>query len=217
MSISRDELNKIYNQHGFEILSDDAVIQEGDYFQAISNGLTRFHEGKKIFSGMLKCRNYQIGKTPQQYQGHMILPLLYFIRPLSVKPKKTRKEPKVYYKVVKSYDLSSARTSSSPVWYKLKEWIEAPKGTRLFLFDSLEAAKNFADMDEEIYTCQAQYTAVGYGANYGYDKSSFWDFVAKNSKGRHITKAIAKANQVFKPTMYKAVLARRVKLLEKVG
>jgi hypothetical protein len=211
MFISRDELNKIYNQHGFEILPDDAILQKGDYYNAVCNGLTPFCEDSNIFCGMMELTDNFGEPIKQCYRG-----TLYFIRPLPVKPKKTRKEPKVYYKVVKSDDLSSAR-AFSPVWYKLKKWIEAPKGTRLFLFDSLEAARNFANIGESIYTCQALYVAIGYGASNSYDKRSFWNFVAENSKGRHVTKAIAKANKLFEPTKYKAVLARRVKLLEKVG
>lgn len=210
--ISREELNKIYNQHGFEILPDDVVIKEGDYYQSIGNGLTDFLGNR--FAGMLVTDPYHHGKTSEEYQKHSNPKRLYFIRPL---PKKQPKQPKIYYKVVRGVSqLFSARSEYS-VEYKVNEWTEAPGNTRLFLFDSLEAAKDFKWDNESVYTCYAQHIAIGYGAFSTGTINVFWNFVAEHSKGRHVTKAIAKANKEFRSSVHKAVLARRVKLLEKVG
>jgi hypothetical protein len=216
MSIAREELNKIYNQRGFEILPDWAVVQEGDWINAISNGLTAWIPKENRFSGMVECHNHHIGEIVNPYESYGRS--IYFIRPLPVKPKKERKPPKVYYKVVdrSDYGLYSARSEFNKVEYKVNEWVQAPGNTRLFVFDSLYQAEQFQFRDEEIYTCQAQHVSTGYGIESSCRQQEFWNFIEKHSKGRHITKAIDKANKTFHPTMYKAVLARRVKLLEKV-
>lgn len=68
---------------------------------------------------------------------------------------------KTYYKVLQK-DMTSACLWSSiskfRVEYKINQWVE-PKveGTKLFIFESLESAKNLAKgLSEDIYECIAE-------------------------------------------------------------
>lgn len=81
---------------------------------------------------------------------------------------------KTYYKVVKD-DLTSADVLDSEsyrtlVQYKVNEWVEAPEGTRLFVFDNLCDAKGFVGSiaNKKIFECKVMgvckgtYTGVEY-------------------------------------------------------
>jgi hypothetical protein len=134
------------------------------------------------------------------------------------------------YKVVKEnhYGLHSARCGD--VDYKVGEWISAPDGTRLFLFEQLKQAERFCNgagsynyfaESEYIYECEYEDAVAANGCESPLDLAIFWQlFKEAEAKGDVLTN--------FDPSNYGrpnielcrypgVLLAKKVKLLKKVG
>ena len=98
---------------------------------------------------------------------------------------------KKHYKVV-SKSLWSARSiGRSAVGYKIGEWVNAPKNTRLFVFDSLEEARKFHEPQfEDIYECEVKGGIKLPGCLWACSESKFWEtFNAKIKNKEKITMA----------------------------
>lgn len=126
---------------------------------------------------------------------------------------------KKYYKVVRNdwvnRGLISARSGN--VQYKVGEWVNAPENTRLFVFDSLQKAKEFCrDQPDEIYECQIKGGVKGFGAYRSSDNETFWKmFNAIISKKKKFSMEEIEKHIILSFTP--AILAKSVKLTKKVG
>lgn len=101
---------------------------------------------------------------------------------------------KTYYKVMRP-NLTSVNGLSSVQYYK-GEWVTAPGKSRLFLFDSLKAAKRFASIQTDrfnqqrelvIHECAAETVApLQFRARVGFDSFDFeyfwWKMESTNLK-----------------------------------
>lgn len=141
-----------------------------------------------------------------------IHPICYF----DMTDKELKFMNKKYYKVVrcnKDGTYSSARQHSLlRVKYKLGEWTEAKKNTRLFVFDSLAKAKHFClSGDEAIFECEISDGIKGRGCNWGSDKYNFWQLfnIMLEEQKKVNFKKIQDSIELNK---VQAVLAKKVKL-----
>lgn len=148
----------------------------------------------------------------------------------SKKPTKSRKkavaDKKVFYKVVQVY---SGTLYSGGVWnnrinYRLEEWIHAPQGTRLFVFEDLQKARDFASKDSyrKVYECEIKGSVILYPSTYHRHIDNYWKIVGKKIKNRHSNwKNIDEFSAIFKGTEIeimdlKSVGAKSVKLIKQV-
>lgn len=117
---------------------------------------------------------------------------------------------KKYYKVVDKDDLTSARAWSK-VKYKINEWTNAPRNTRLFVFDSLSEANNFCGFEEVIFECEVKGGVKLPGAEWDSDIYDFWKlFNAKIKNKEKITREYM--SKKIKLSRTPAVLVKSVKL-----
>ena len=117
---------------------------------------------------------------------------------------------KKYYKVVDKDDLTSARALRK-VQYKINEWTNAPRNTRLFVFDSLSEANNFCGFEEVIFECEVKGGVKLPGAEWDFDTDYFWKlFNAKIKKKEKITREYMSKKINLSQTP--AVLVKSVKL-----
>ena len=135
-----------------------------------------------------------------------------------------RKLPKqnFFYKVV-TLTLESTSIINS-IQYKLNEWVNAPEGTRLFVFNTLEKAQTFLKiyrpLSRKIYKCQIRGNIAIYPAACCCDVKEYWDKLIPKIKNRHANwKSKEEFDKVVQvPTLggYKSIGATSVKLLEEV-
>lgn len=126
---------------------------------------------------------------------------------------------KKYYKVVRQdHQGELISTGVSSIEYKQNEWTIAPDGTRLFVFDSLQNAKDFLDdyIGGVIYECEVEGGIKGFGAFYVRDQRIFWTkfnhFLGKKKKME-----ISETKFGIPLTDISAVLCKKVKLTKKVA
>lgn len=205
MSFISNELRNYYKSLGFRVLRPGENAKDGD---------------KLVYKG-LGIPNYGIISIGHAdcYQPVEPIHKCYVLRAVKpVKPAKSRK--RLAYKVVKRGTLESARAfgdyGMTVVTYKVNEVTHAPKGTRIFTFEDLSAAKDFARIGEEIYECEVTDGIVGYGSYAASKQMDFWEKFNKFNKSRHPKTAIQKVNQIISKTQYRALLVTKVKLLRKV-
>lgn len=129
---------------------------------------------------------------------------------------------KKYYKIVrldeeeKGFSYNSWGNQIETVEYKLNEWVEAPKGTRLFVFDSLEEAlANKFRQNDVIFECEIVGGIKGRGAFLVGFQREFWkifnSFVKRKKKVDYNL-----LGKKFCLTIMSAVLAKKVKLVKEI-
>ena len=119
---------------------------------------------------------------------------------------------KSYYKVVKERSdvLTSCRYGT--LQYKIGEWTKAPEGTKLFVFDSFDAANSFAQSNDTIYSCDVRGVEDGLACLYEDYIETFWKAV--NEQDYKMLSYLAKTNEIF--SMEHAKWTSEVQLLSKV-
>jgi hypothetical protein len=136
---------------------------------------------------------------------------------------------KKYYKVVIHHnDRNPVSSAASKGWereYKLNEWTTGSKDTRLFVFDSLENAENYAPSHiststlHEIYECECigvikdvygEYSSIFY--------IKFWHYVNKNLKNKKKWNFNLHKNKglMFSQPLEGACFAKSVKLIKRI-
>jgi hypothetical protein len=123
---------------------------------------------------------------------------------------------KKYYKVLTNYYgmLQSARRGN--VFYSFGTWTNAPKNTRLFVFDNLIAASNFVLGErDKVFECEIVGGIEGKGAWDISDTNDFWklfnSFVKKKKKVD-----FKKIGEKFDLTLTPAILVKKVKLVREI-
>ena len=124
----------------------------------------------------------------------------------------------IYYKVVRA-NLFSARTDSYEisrrmVKYKIGKWISAPNNTRLFLFENLEDAQNFANQGERIFECKAIGVIRGFPAHFSF--SYYWNLIESLLKKKKKVNFDSKEFRGYTITNRPSILAKKVKLVKEV-
>lgn len=131
--------------------------------------------------------------------------------------KKSRK--RIVYKVCKKVDnqLISARYGGTIVYNPIGKWTHAPKGTRIFTFETLEAAKTFylSEDNEVIFEAEVVDGFLGYG-KIDCNTEKFWNKFNQYNKSHHPEKAMDKLIKEFSIAQYKSFLVTKVKLLREV-
>lgn len=128
--------------------------------------------------------------------------------------KKSRK--RIVYKVCKQIDgkLISARFGNELTYNPIGQWTHAPKGTRIFTFETLKEAKAFYKPSTEVILKAEVVDGIkGYGAYSTYSVDRFWELFNKFNKSKHPNKAIKKVNKLISVTQYEALLVSKIKLL----
>lgn len=121
----------------------------------------------------------------------------------------------MYYKVTNE-NMESARAEHRSVTYLLNEWVYAPKTkdnkpTRLFVFENLEDAQDFASCTERIFECEVKQSIKGRGAYAVYDMDKLWAYIDDLRKeGKKLN--FDKIEDIITLTYIEAILARAVKL-----
>jgi len=128
---------------------------------------------------------------------------------------------KKYYKVVTEVRDEKGQTAyisaryGGLAEYKIGEWTIAPGNTRLFVFDNLDEAFDFAFLSEHIFECEIIGGIKGRGAFFSDNAPCFWRvFNSYLNKKKKVD-----FNKIFKniePTEFHSVLAKKVKLIKKI-
>ncbi len=120
------------------------------------------------------------------------------------------------FKVVTAWNLTSARYGG--VQYQLGQFVDAPEGTRLFVFSNIEAARDFRGTNEVIYECEVKGNTKFVPCERSYDIKKYWEIFCKLKKSRKGIHKEAFKGIHLSPDFEEGVclLVKSVKLLRKV-
>jgi hypothetical protein len=131
-----------------------------------------------------------------------------------------------YYKVVNS-NLTSARVFRQEwrVWYQVGEFVRSPlKGSKLFCFNNLQAAQNFAYSSEDVYECEvigavdSKRTSGGFlSSTHGRRKvvELAWKLMGQKKKYKHLLDEYARSKRHRTPPKG-TIFADAIKLVRRV-
>lgn len=129
---------------------------------------------------------------------------------------------KKYYKIVRreanatGFSYNSWGNPNKKVEYKLNEWVEAPEGTRLFVFDSLEEAlANKFRQNDVVFECEIVGGIKGKGAHFINHQEKFWEIFNSFVKKKKKVDFNLIGRQVW-PTDMSAILAKKVKIVKEI-
>lgn len=107
---------------------------------------------------------------------------------------------KKYYKVVLKYssDHSNLMSAYSNVYYKINDYVYAPQGTKLFVFNSLDIAKNFASSRNlAVYECLVKNPRLVKTLRNNTLPKDYWRYIADAKKHKlNINQYLTKKNAV---------------------
>jgi hypothetical protein len=121
------------------------------------------------------------------------------------------------YKVVNNRTLISARYGD--VQYKVGEYVDAPEGTRLFVFKDFKSARAFALTYDDIYECEIIGHISFAPCNLCKDIPQYWDLINKKLKAKKkllVGDFHNKKIHLSTEHMNYTWLVKKVKLLRKV-
>lgn len=131
---------------------------------------------------------------------------------------------KIYYKVVS--DKMTSAVSCRGLWqdcrpivrYELGKWIEAPRNTRLFLFEELDHAKYFRWYNncEKIFECQAIGVIRGFPGKKIHETKIFLDNFWNQVSSYLEKKKKVDWNSINCDKSLPVILARKVKLIKEI-
>lgn len=121
---------------------------------------------------------------------------------------------KKFYKVVTSSLLSLYATNH--IEYEIGEWVSAPENTRLFVFDDLDEAKNYAKCYDKIFECSVIGKIKFKGSFFIKDNTLFWKIFNKQIKAKKKINADIFAENKITLAEVDAVLAKKVRLDKQV-
>jgi len=135
------------------------------------------------------------------------------------------KTKKIYYKVVRK-NLQSAMIDdeNAVIQYKINEWVQAPKGMKLFCFEDIDSAKRFMDYSRnyKLYKCYVRYPSIQYRYIINSDlvDKDFINGIAILTNKKKSSKKIKCINNhklMVNPWLpYSTVFVREIKLLEEI-
>jgi hypothetical protein len=129
---------------------------------------------------------------------------------------------KKYYKIVhcfkdeKGFSYYSWGDPNEIVEYKFNEWVEAPEGTRLFVFDNLkEALESRFRQNDVIFECEIVGGIKGKGAYFITGQEKFWEMFNSFIKRKKKVDFDLIGIQILL-TFVSAVLTKKVKLVKEI-